>query len=394
MALQLRRPLSALRGLALERHTVLVPPGAESPFALRAGRASPPQNGGVATYRAGRWSAVTEAAHRRDGHEATLPIERWQLPSDPNALPLIAREAVYLGVAIDHFGHFLTESIHRAWALRDARVPREVPAIMLVAHGSAAPLGYQLEVLDVLGVERDRVLWVREPARVSRLWVPELASRLGEPVPLSYVTEQREASRAAIGDVDGAQPLYLHKPIDHGRGVTLGAGELARQLESVGVRTVVPERLAFVDQLRAIAGAQHVIADQGSALHLLDVIGHIDAPLSLLARPDHASYLHDFGARRSPDWAASVCVQPLPPPAGIAPATWRFTSLSRFDVGTLETFLTARLGVEVALDRDALHTAELDDLDRWQHFGPALYSDEESVRASLPEWREAIDRAR
>ena len=242
---------------------------------------------------------VPQADHRRDGRSATLPIERWMLPPSPRELPLVAREAVYLGVAIDHFGHFLTESIHRLWALRDDRISPRVPGVMLVPHGSAAPLPYQLEVLDALGIARDRVMWLRDAARVGRLWVPELASRLGEPVAASYVAEQRAASRGAVGDLAREHPIYLHKPLDHGRGVTLGAGWLAQQLELYDVRTVVPERLPLVEQLRALAGAQYIIADQGSALHLLDVLGSVDAPITLLARPDHASYLHEFGALRT-----------------------------------------------------------------------------------------------
>lgn len=86
-------------------------------------------------------------------------------------------------------------------------------------------------------------------------------------------------------------------------------------------------------------------------------------------------------------------MHPLPAPDGIAPTTWRFTSLSRFEPETLESVLSARLGRSIALDREALRAAERDDLDHWQSFGANLYRDADAVRAGLPAWREALERS-
>lgn len=300
------------------------------------------------------------------------------------------RSAVYLGVAVGHFGHFLAESIHRTWALRDPRVSDRVRGVMLVPHATKGPLPFQLEALAMMGIDAERVVWVRTPTRVARLHVPALASRFGEQTTSHYLDERRAVALSVLGDVPDVGPIYLHKPLHHGRSVIVGAGCLAQQLAAHGVRTVVPEKLPVSEQARVMAGATHVLADQGSALRILEVLGRIDAPVSVLARSDWRDRLQLFLTARSPDSALTDCVRLLPAPSGITASTWRFAGLARFEPEVLEGFVRQRLGIPFVLDRQALRAAEVADIDQWMQFGPALYAQENEIRAGLEAWRAGL----
>jgi len=344
----------------------------------------------VAVRRDGQWVSEPAAEHARDGSSATLPIDEWPLPRRTLAGVSVMRNAVYLGVAVGHFGHFLGESIHRSWALRDPRVGDRVRGVMLVPDGAVGPLPFQLEALAMMGIDPARVVWAQIPTRVARLQVPALASRFGEPAAPHYLDERRAVALSVLGEVPNVGAIYLHKPLHHGRSVIVGAGWLAEQLAAHGVRTVVPETLPISEQARVIAGATHVLADQGSALRILEVLGRIDAPVSVLARSDWRDRLRLFLDARSPDTALAECVRLLPPPAGIAASTWRFSGLAQFEPETLEGVVRQRLGIPFVLDRPALRAAEIADIDQWMEFGPALYAHEDEIRAGLGAWRAGL----
>lgn len=372
------------------RRALLVPPRFEGTFPLRAGRASPPQNGGVAVTRDGQWVAEPAAEHGRDGSSATLPIDEWPLPHRTFLGVPMMRDAVYLGVALSHFGHFLSESIHRTWALRDARVGDRVRGVMLLPHGIDEPQPFQRETLAMMGIDPARVVWVRTPTRVARLRVPALASRFGEPAPSHYLDERRAVALNTLGEVPPVGAIYLHKPLHHGRSVVAGAGWLAEQLAAHGVRTVVPETLPVREQVRIVAGATHVMAHQGSALRILEVLGRVDAPISVVAQRGSHDRLRLFLEGRSPDLALAEGIRMLPPPPGISASTWRFAGLAQFEPDGLEEFVRRRLGIPFVLDRQALRAAEDADIERWMEFAPALYVNEDEIRAGLRSWRASL----
>lgn len=369
---------------------LLVPPRYDAAFPLRVGRASPPQNGGVAVRLGEQWQAAAAAEHQRAGASATQPIEEWPMPSSAPSRLRGLREAVYLGVAVDQFGHFLAESIHRAWALRDPRIADRVPGVMLVPHGAAQPRGYQRDALELLGVRPDRVRWARRPTPVARLHVPALAAQFGEPADPAYLDERRAVALAALGSIPDAGTVYLHKPLRHSRSVTAGAGWLAAQLAEHGVRTVIPEAMPLREQVRVMAGARHVLADQGSPLRVLELLGRTDASVTVLARAGWLDRFAAFLSPRSPDAVLAECVHALPAPPAVTASTWRFAALCRFDPDALEAAVGDRLGIALHLDRRALRAAELRDIAQWMRVGPSLYVAEEEIRAGLDGWWTAI----
>ena len=200
---------------------------------------------------------------RLDGQEREIGV--------PAAFRPPAREhagtAIWLGPLLEHFGHFLLESLGRAWFAK--RHP-ELPVAWSCRVGPGAPprrqgplTGWQRDVLALLGLENPAVL-VEAPTRFERLLVPELGYRF----------------RAAFHPEHAAALAVVpHRP-EPGRRLWLSRGKLERlqnlsmpeveaRLEALGWTILHPETLPFPQQIAALAAAERIAGEQGSAFHSL-----------------------------------------------------------------------------------------------------------------------------
>lgn len=111
------------------------------------------------------------------GNRFCLGVEA--APEGTPALHL--RRAIYGGMLVDHFGHFLTESLARLWYA--AQEP-EVPILLTLPRRVTRPRlePWQAEALDLLGL-RERVIPLTQLARIDAILVPPRVTRSSSPLP-------------------------------------------------------------------------------------------------------------------------------------------------------------------------------------------------------------------
>ncbi|WP_029149322.1 glycosyltransferase 61 family protein [Microbacterium indicum] len=215
--------------------------------------------GGV--YGADGYVAGTAINRRSGDHGEPLPASR---------VPATARdgsvvEGVFGGPLTNHFGHFLLESLPRLWYA--ARHP-ELPVVWensVDAPGGVELLGWQREILDIIGVRNAHVA-VAEPTRFPILHVPDIGYRYDD-----WIHPQHAAF---LAQYEGPAP-------EPGRRVWLSRGSLERgardessavaerHLADAGWRIVVPEALTVAEQLDELSRAETIAGEEGSAFHLL-----------------------------------------------------------------------------------------------------------------------------
>ncbi|SDC66256.1 glycosyltransferase 61 family protein [Nocardioides lianchengensis] len=189
-------------------------------------------------------------------------------PVPPGLFPDIAdgeaSEAIYAGPLYYHFGHFLLESLARAWY---ARGRPDLPLVWAGAHSWEDPKlrPWQHEILELLGLENPtRVL--NGPTRYERLHVPDIGYR--------YDDRFHPEHAAFMAGYDGppqdpGQRLWLSRSKLASDARDLFAGPTEQRLAAAGWTIVHPESLGVRDQLDHLARASVVAGEEGSAFHTL-----------------------------------------------------------------------------------------------------------------------------
>lgn len=218
---------------------------------------------------AGRWEM---GCHDRAGavapesllHRAYRPGQRFCLgvaaaPAGPVQLHL--PRALYGGMLVDHFGHFVTETLARLWP---AETEPDLPLILTLPQRIREPRleRWQAEILELLGL-RDRVLPLTRPVQVQDCLIPEP----GYEIQFAFAPEHaRFLGRVAWQPRRGCW-LWLSRAGLAGRGGD-GPGQSAidSAMSRAGWQVVHPETLSVNAQLAAYAQAERIAGEEGSAL--------------------------------------------------------------------------------------------------------------------------------
>lgn len=214
---------------------------------------------------------VTLQVPRTDGVEPTRRTGRW----------------LYGGIWFDHFGHFLLETLARAWHLADTAGP-------VVFHrppdrpGGPIPstmTPWQAQLVTALLGAPSRVHFVTAPMAFEMLVVPAAGCVLGE-----RCTRRQAAALATIGSrIHSLAPATVDRKLwlsraGLTRGRVLGEDAFETDLVEAGFEVVRPETLALSDQIRAFDEARIVAGFTGSAFHTALLAGGRRAELIHFAR--------------------------------------------------------------------------------------------------------------
>lgn len=205
-------------------------------------------------------------------------------------------EAVYAGPLYFHFGHFLLESLARAWYT--ARHPG-LPLVWAAQHDwqGVTLRPWQHEVLEILGITAPPLL-AADPTRVARLHVPDLGYR--------YDDVFHPEHAAFLAAYEGPAPvpgerLWLSRSRIGTDVRDLNADRLEERLARAGWTVGHPERTGVRDQLDALARAEVVAGEEGSAFHALVLLRDVAGKrLHVLRRqgPEHRNMTTVGDARR------------------------------------------------------------------------------------------------
>lgn len=241
----------------------------------------PPVKGGIMTecgvLRSDGSPEQRAAMWRRD-RPLTLP------PQPPQQdLPFLPGKWLWGGVMFNHFGHFLTESTGRLWGL-DAHPD---VAGMLFTHRRAvvAPLEpWQQEFFRHAGCTGDlRVL--SKPMRVEQLIVPGQGFGLGRIIRGTAASRRHFASFADTVVPEGGDRLYISRSaLSLNKGLLIGEHEMENRLVEHGYEIFHPQRHPLSVQLARYKAADHIIAAEGSAIHLFAMVARPHQRFAMIVR--------------------------------------------------------------------------------------------------------------
>jgi hypothetical protein len=238
---------------------------------------------------------VDDTAVRRRIGEQTAPVPPGLFPdvSDSDE-----PEVIYGGPLYFHFGHFLLESLSRAWY---AHEHPDVPFAWAGAHTwqQAKLRRWQSEILDVLMIENPTRI-IADPTRFEQLHVPDVGYRYDDWLDPEHA--------AFLGRYEGpaqlrGRRLWLSRSRIEGTVRDLNSESTERRLAHAGWTIAYPETLSIREQLDHLARAETVAGEEGSAFHALILLKDVSSKKFHIFRRHGGEHLkmHTIGDVRHVD---------------------------------------------------------------------------------------------
>lgn len=195
---------------------------------------------------------------------------------------------LYAGGLFEHFGHFLSESIHRLWRYKSTEFNGVVFACKPTVNSIENLPNYVLEVFSLLGISQEKIFLARELTNFEELVVPEQGTVLNG-VPHDWYVEYLQRIQDKIPKINenAYDKIWVSRENFLSAGRVLGAGYFTDLLVQNGYTVFKPEEHSLLEQLSIVLSAKKVIWEEGSSMHLLDLIGKLNSSNLVLARRPH-----------------------------------------------------------------------------------------------------------
>jgi len=222
---------------------------------------------------------------RYGSQESALKIQPLDTDSTPPAI-VVEDPIIYGGLLFRHFGHALTESIHRLWpryALKELH--RAKVAFNLVNNTKIMP--YVTEALNLHGLSKSDVFPITEPVLFKRLFVGQQARTLAGPttIPRYRTMLDRDHSRR-LPPPAGERRLYVSRLHHHHTGSYYGESFVEHALVEEGFDVVHPENHSLTDFVIMLRNSRMAVFAEGSAIHALELCGsHVPEVAVISRRP-------------------------------------------------------------------------------------------------------------
>lgn len=210
------------------------------------------------------------AASRHLRRSKDLTASNPQQISIGNDMPRLSGRYLYLGWFFNHYGHFILESLSRAWAAQELSAVDGY--IMHVHAADARPASYLLDFFDLLEIPRDKLLFADRDMQVDELLLPSQQAVLSRGLSREMLALYRQlGSRAAQqekGEGSASRKLYVSRrflPPDQRTASNEQA--LETRFQRVGYRVIHPQFLSVKAQLAIYHGATELAGLEGSGLH-------------------------------------------------------------------------------------------------------------------------------
>ena len=195
------------------------------------------------------------------------------------------------GGGIDlHFGHFLSECIHRLWAWEDHS--NNCKGVIFLPKPDVNPNqipSFVWDIFGLFGLDRGSITFLTSLTQVEQLIIPEPGSQLGFVPSNAYLTYLDSFICPRIKYLIGNQPLYaqfhtvfVSRKAYKMNGRVAGLDALQRSLVDEGIEIFYPEEHSIKEQLSVFYNASLVIIEEGSSAHLYELFGSVSQTVILL----------------------------------------------------------------------------------------------------------------
>jgi capsular polysaccharide biosynthesis protein len=205
-----------------------------------------------------------------------------QITTMPQADLIESGRHMWGGLYYGHFGHFMTETISRCWALGQHNVESMifVPKHQILRDHFT---NYQAEFWSLLDTDV-KVKVIRTPTLVEELVVPGQAFGLGK---ISAGTPEFRALLGRIAEkipADEPRRIYISRTRFGGRGGVLCESIIEHNMREQGYTIVYPEKMKLIDQMQIYKSATHIVGVDSSAFHIAGMMANPSQKFAFILR--------------------------------------------------------------------------------------------------------------
>lgn len=199
-------------------------------------------------------------------------------------ITVIEEPVIYGGLLFRHFGHALSESIHRLWprlALPDLAGAKI--AFNPINHAKVMP--YVIEALNLHGISGHQVLRIMEPTRFRKLFVGQQARQMAGPTLIPrYQTLLDQSLKQRLGPAGGTRRLYVSRMHHHHTGSFYGESFVEAALTDQGFEVIYPEQYSLTELVKLLRSSELAVFAEGSAIHALELCGSATPAVFVIGR--------------------------------------------------------------------------------------------------------------
>lgn len=192
----------------------------------------------------------------------------------------------YIGPFINQFGHLITQTLSRAWAYNEYK--EIIDKIIILGRSVDDTIEnmpkYVLELFDFFNLDRNKIYFVTDPLQVEKLIAPAQSHGIGFREPWHKKEFSSFYENQKYTDDELPKKIFISRRYFKLKGRLAGLDVIADVLKRNGYVEVYPEKLSIEQQIKLFYNATHIVAEEGSALHTLDLIPKIDAKIFLISR--------------------------------------------------------------------------------------------------------------
>lgn len=210
---------------------------------------------------------------------------------------------IYGGELMPHFGHAMSESLHRihpllTWQNRQAD-SGPLSGIIFAAQVEKLPAFTKELLFEYYGLNPTQIKVVcKRPATVEQLIHVPQGSILGGasslPGYLDILSEYQDRNLARHRSMKHPKRLFLSRRHikETGGGQIANEEYIATELSRHGFEEFRPEEHPLTIQLSVVSQATHIALVGGSAVHMMEHLGSVPAKTLLISRGDRDSFYH------------------------------------------------------------------------------------------------------
>nr|WP_283937899.1 glycosyltransferase 61 family protein [Sphingomonas caseinilyticus] len=199
-------------------------------------------------------------------------------------MPVIEEPIIYGGLLFRHFGHAISESIHRLWPrfamkeLASARI-----AFHLVNNTKVMP--YVTEAFNLHGIPRRHILGIDQPMLFRHLFVgPQARQMAGPTIIPNYRSMLDHSLGRRLPPPGGTRRLYVSRMYHHHTGSFYGESFVEKQLAACGFEIIYPEQHRLTALVEILRDSELAVFAEGSAIHALELCGSVTPAAFVIGR--------------------------------------------------------------------------------------------------------------
>lgn len=199
----------------------------------------------------------------------------------------IKEKCIYCGVIFGAYGHFILESLNRYWFIK--LIPEEIPLVFtyINSNGKAELHEYQKSIFTELGLEKRKIIYVKDITCFENIYIPPMGYILGN----YFSNAQEKALSIRKSNPQNGKKIYLSRSnISAKIRGCVNENLIEDILVSNGWEIIHLEKMSFHEQLDVLASAETILAFSGSALHNIIFLEDIKANIIEIDRAHILTY--------------------------------------------------------------------------------------------------------